>query len=275
MSGYALTRRGLGGLTAAVAVGLVAWNDVVVPRLRGLPGSTMIEAPGAAGLALTAAGWAGLTREELGLDGSRLPVGLRWGSACVAPLAAGYAALLAVPATRPLLADARTAGLNGRQLAHRVLVRIPFGTVVGEEVAFRGVLLGLLLRLAPVPTAVAVSSAVFGLWHVRPALDGHAANRSAHGAGAAVVLTCAGTASAAVLLAGLRLGSGSLLAPAMLHLAANALGTLAAAAASRRRGPSSGNLSSWRGGGATPGPRARGEAPRTAAPDSGRGTSHR
>jgi membrane protease YdiL (CAAX protease family) len=47
------------------------------------------------------------------------------------------------------------------------------------------------------------------------------------------VLACLGTAAAGVLFAELRLRSGSLLAPALLHLATNCLGLLAAAAAHR------------------------------------------
>jgi len=44
-----------------------------------------------------------------------------------------------------------------------------------------------------------------------------------------VVLACLGTSAAGVLFAELRLRSGSLLAPALLHLATNCLGLLAAA----------------------------------------------
>ena len=48
------------------------------------------------------------------------------------------------------------------------LVRIPFGTVLLEETLFRGVLLALALRRWSVATAVIVTSAIFGLWHVVP-----------------------------------------------------------------------------------------------------------
>ena len=40
----------------------------------------------------------------------------------------------------PLLDDQRIAGLDRRQLAYQVLLRIPVGTVAWEEIAFRGVL---------------------------------------------------------------------------------------------------------------------------------------
>jgi membrane protease YdiL (CAAX protease family) len=48
-----------------------------------------------------------------------------------------------------------------------------------------------------------------------------------------VLLGCLATAGAGVLLTWLRLRSGSLLAPVLLHLGANTLGMLAAAAAHR------------------------------------------
>jgi membrane protease YdiL (CAAX protease family) len=50
---------------------------------------------------------------------------------------------------------------------------------------------------------------------------------------AGVLLACLGTAAAGVLFTVLRQRSGSLLAPVLLHLATNSLGTLAAVAARR------------------------------------------
>ena len=154
--------------------------------------------------------------------------------ACLALVAVGYAAALAVPGVRPLLADARIARLDAVELAYNVLVRIPLGTVLWEEVAFRGVLLAALARVVPLRTAVAVSAVVFGVWHIRPTLSALAINDLAAGpvsVGLAVLLGCLGTAVAGVLMSWLRLRSGSLLAPALLHLATNSLGALAAAAA--------------------------------------------
>ena len=137
---------------------------------------------------------------------------------------------------RLLLTDARVEGLDGAAVAARALVRIPFGTVLVEEVAFRGVLQAAATRLLPLPAATALSCAVFGVWHVRPALNGLAANDLAAGplaTGGAVLATCLWTAAAGLLFTWLRLRSGSLLAPVLLHLATNSLGVLAAAAALR------------------------------------------
>jgi uncharacterized protein len=227
------SRRWAVGLTGVLVVVLAAWNNLVVTRL---PGSYVLVNSTATVVLLAAARLAGLRWAELGLARRCLPAGLRWGGACLAAVAAAYALALAVPALRPLLTDARVADLDGGEIAHRVLVRIPLGTVLWEEVAFRGVLLAALLRLLPVPAAVGVAAAVFGIWHVRPTLSGLAANDLVHGpvaTTAAVVAVCTATAAAGVLFSWLRLRSGSLLAPVLLHLATNSVGTLAAAAALR------------------------------------------
>ena len=231
MRGRAVSRRRLLGLAVPLSAGLAVWNNLVVHRLPYVAANATATAA-----VLGAARWAGLSREELGLARRSLPAGLRWGGACAVPVATGYAVALAVPALRPLLLDGRVAGRGGADLAHQALVRIPVGTVLWEEVAFRGVLLAVLRRLVPPPAAVGASAVLFGVWHVRPTLEGLAANdldRGPVATGAAVVLGCAGTGAAGVLFAALRLRSGSLLAPALLHLATNSFGVGAAATATR------------------------------------------
>ena len=217
---------------------LCAWNNVVVTRLPGYPGSYVAANVAATGVLLVLARVNGLSWEELGLARHRLRAGLRWGGACVAVVAGGYAIALAIPGLRPLLDDARVAGLDRGAIAYQALVRIPLGTVVWEEVAFRGVLLAALIRLASVRTAAAMSAVVFGLWHIRPTLSALAANDLVDGPAqrlVAVVLGCLVTAVAGGFFTWLRLRSGSLLAPVLLHLALNSLGTLAAVAAHRWR----------------------------------------
>jgi hypothetical protein len=60
------------------------------------------------------------------------------GGAASVLVGAGYAVALALPAVRPLLADARVAGAGAGEIAGTGFVRIPLGTVLWEEVAFRG-----------------------------------------------------------------------------------------------------------------------------------------
>jgi uncharacterized protein len=85
---------------------------------------------------------------------------------------------------------------------------------------------------------------VFGLWHVRPTVEALAVNGLAAGRGArilAVTAVVGGMAGAGAVLSLLRGRSGSLVAPVLLHLAANCTGALASALAKKhgigRAGP--------------------------------------
>jgi uncharacterized protein len=178
----------------------------------------------------------GLTAEELGLARRDLGAGLRWGagSAGVVAVVVGAGVVLAdvIGPVATLLADDRAA-LTGTALAGAVLVRIPLGTAVFEEVAFRGVLRAVARRRWSSVPATLWTSAVFGLWHVAPTIVALRINdvepTSVAGigtiAGAVVTTTVAG-----VVFDQLRARSGSLVAPILAHWATNALGLLAAAA---------------------------------------------
>ena len=205
-------------------VGLRPWHRRWYPVVNGC----------AAAAALAAAAGSGLTAADLGLRRDRLRAGLRLGSAAAAPVVAAFGLAALTPAARPLLNDQRIAGLDRRQLAYQVLLRIPVGTVAWEEIAFRGVLQAALRRVLAEPAATVVGSTVFGLWHVRPTAEALAVNRLATGRGAritAVTAVAAGTAGAGAVLSLLRERSGSLAAPVLLHLAANCAGPLASALA--------------------------------------------
>ena len=190
----------------------------------------------AATAALGAAAASGLTAGDLGLRRDQLRSGLRCGSAAAAPVVAAFGLAALTPATRPLLNDQRMAGLDRGKLAYHVLLRIPVGTVAWEEIAFRGVLHAALRRVLAEPAALAVGSAVFGLWHIRPTAEALAVNRLAAGRGTritAVTAVAAGTAGTGALLSLLRERSGSLAAPVLLHLAASCVAPLASALARR------------------------------------------
>jgi membrane protease YdiL (CAAX protease family) len=185
-----------------------------------------------AALTVLLAWWGGVGAADLGLARDRVGAGLRLGGGVAGLAAAVIVAGALLPWTRSLFEDQRIADIDGGgELAYQVLVRIPLGTVVLEEVAFRGVLLGLLSRWWSTGTAVAVSSLLFGLWHIHPTLDALSANELATGAASragAVAGAVAFTAASGVLFCGLRLASGSLLAPMLLHAAVNGISTLAA-----------------------------------------------
>ncbi len=216
--------------TATVLVLLVLLNlltNVWAPRAY-----LAVCAVGAAML-LAVGRLAGLTWTEMGLGRAAIVPGLLWGIGATAVVGVGYLAVGAVPAGRRLLHDDR-APHAWRPLLYKAALHVPLGTVLLEEVAFRGVLLGLLVALYGNVAAVAVSSALFGLWHVLPTLEAvrHstvvATALGRRGPLRAVVGAVLFTAGAGVLFCWLRLGSGSLLAPAALHVATNSGGYLAA-----------------------------------------------
>lgn len=216
---------------AALVALLIGWNNLLVVRLPGYPASYLPGNLAGTGLVLAAARLVGLSWAELGLARDHLRDGARWGLAGAALVGGAYALAFAVPVTRPLLADDRVAGLDAGAVAYHAALRIPVGTVLWEEVAFRGVLLAALARLLPAPVAALGAAAVFGVWHVRPTLAAVRANDLAEAAwspGLLVLLGCLLTAVAGLVLTWLRLRSHSLLAPCLLHAAANSLGLVAA-----------------------------------------------
>ena len=115
-------------------------------------------------------------------------------------------------------------------------MRVPLGTALLEEIAFRGVLFALVAS-AGTPAAAMASSVAFGLWHIMPSLNMLAANRPdaprrtqiTFAAGTVMVTTLAGLGF--VLL---RVETGNLGAPLALHATLNSLATLAASRAGRR-----------------------------------------
>jgi uncharacterized protein len=184
----------------------------------------------ATGAALSAAAASGLTAADLGFNrvtwrGGRLGAGLAAG------VAAGWLLLAVVPAARPVLNDKRITILNERAVAYQALIRIPIGTVLWEETAFRGVLQAALRRTMPESAAIVVTGGVFGVWHVRPTLEALRANGLAADRTQAVVRVFAGSAAmaaAGVFLSWLRARSGSLTEPVLLHLATNCGGLITA-----------------------------------------------
>ncbi|MER7576877.1 CPBP family intramembrane glutamic endopeptidase [Streptomyces sp. NPDC126514] len=178
--------------------------------------------------------WAGGTWADVGLAPGTLARGARWALALVGVVGAVYLAGALLPATRALFEDRRYDGMSGTELVLRVFVLVPVGTVLVEELAFRGVLYGLVCRARGAVWATVVSSLLFGLWHVLPSLHLATAKPaltsvfgdSALGAALAVLSAVLFTAVAGVLFCELRRRSGSLLAPMGLHWAVNALGYL-------------------------------------------------
>ncbi|MGW7284085.1 CPBP family intramembrane glutamic endopeptidase [Streptomyces sp. NPDC054847] len=183
----------------------------------------------------------GLAPDDLGLGRAAARRGLRWGLVLVGVVLLVYSVGLVLPFTREAFQDERAAGLPPEELVYRVLVRVPLGTVLLEEIAFRGVLWAMVLRRWGPVWATVVSSVLFGLWHVQPSRGltrANAAAQAVFGAGQvglalSVTAAVVGTALAGVLLCELRRRSGSLVPPVALHCALNSAGYALAWAASR------------------------------------------
>lgn len=177
------------------------------------------------------------------LDLSTADVGLSRLEALDALLGLGAGAALSAPVlvlaltdrAAHLVADRRVAGLRGRRLAYQALVRVPFGTALLEELAFRGVLFAA-WRAEGEVTAAVVSSAVFGLWHVAPAATMVRLNAPRTGLVWPIAGTLVVTALGGAGLVWLRVETGSLAAPFALHATLNSLATVAGAMAGRRLG---------------------------------------
>jgi uncharacterized protein len=212
----ARTRLAFGG-----AVGLLAVSNVVSNRVW--PEGYLVWNLAMAGVLLLVARSAGLTWHDLGLGTRRLRRGLVLGAAAAAAVALVYAAVVALPATRAALADGRAA-VPLAAVLFVALVRIPLGTVVLEELAFRGVLPALVgggwWR------ATLVSSGLFGLWHVLPSMGSANAVSTTLGTTGAVVGTVLFTTAAGVAFRAWQRWSGHLVTPMLLHVATNSLGAL-------------------------------------------------
>ncbi|MEC3955313.1 CPBP family intramembrane glutamic endopeptidase [Nocardia sp. CDC153] len=182
------------------------WSNRVLPALElDIRGRTAANTAFAAAYALAFGG----TPNWLS------PRGFRVGALAGGLVLSGYAAALAIPATRRHLA-----GLDDRGPAvHTVewtALHIPGGTVFTEELVYRSTLTPLLERTAG-GAGTALGAFAFGLSHIQPA----------RAAADPIAATVALTTGAGLLFDRLRRHTGSATAPALLHLALNAGGALA------------------------------------------------
>jgi membrane protease YdiL (CAAX protease family) len=167
---------------------------------------------------------AGMTAIELGLAVDDVPRGLRYGAIAAGVVTAVVVIAALVPAFSSAFDDDRVEIGFGAMLL-KAFVTIPIGTVLVEELIFRGVLLGLLRRIAPTLVAVVVASVLFGLWHVYPAWRGDAENEALVSAGklSTVLGTMVATTAIGLGFCWLRVASRSLVAPILAHCATNSV----------------------------------------------------
>ena len=176
-----------------------------------------------------------LSTAELGLDGDA-------GDVAVPVAVVGLFALgafgLAVSPRADLIADERVAGMRRGALLWYVLVRIPIGTALVEETIFRGVLFASWRETGASDLIAALCASItFGLWHITPTIIGLRMNRpqvTKNQVVAAVWGAVGMTTVAGLALTWLRVWSGGLLGPILLHAGVNSVGALAAALACQR-----------------------------------------
>ncbi|WP_406632651.1 CPBP family intramembrane glutamic endopeptidase [Amycolatopsis sp. WGS_07] len=171
---------------------------------------------------------------EIGFSRAHLRRTLWFGLGGFAGVALGFGLAVAIPSLHVLFHDGRVGSHGFGQLLWLALVRIPLGTVLVEEVAFRGVLPALLgagerWRWWPVFGA----SALFGLWHLLPSLaltQNAAVHQTVGGLPLAMisVLAMVAAAGAGVFLCWWRYTGRGLLAPMLVHLATNSGGLVLA-----------------------------------------------
>jgi len=169
---------------------------------------------------------------DMGLSFRYLLPGLIWALASIALVTAVYVVGALFRRTREAFQDDRIGQLSAGKLAFQALVEVPFGTVLLEEIAFRAVLFAMLARRFGIIWAIVISSVIFGIWHVLPSIGTHEQNpalgrvvgRGLRGNVLAVGLSVVSTTAAGTVFAGMRLLTGSVIAPMGLHWATNGLG---------------------------------------------------
>lgn len=169
-----------------------------------------------------------VTGREMGL--ANWAKGARWGLAVLLATLALYVVALVLPGFQDLFRDRRVDGGVGR-VVYQALVRIPLGTVLLEELAFRGALPALFATWMSTLRAVVFASLLFGLWHVLPSLRLAEVNPvfqwmlggGLAGQLAGVAFAVLGTFLAGLWLCVLRYGSGSILAPIIAHISSNSV----------------------------------------------------
>lgn len=220
------------GRAVLMALGALGASNVATNRVLPPGGYVPWNLAMAASL-LWLARRAGADATDLALDPSRLRSGVRTGVTAAGLVAVGYG----VATTRggaSALRDRRVTQLSVRRAWFHALVRVPLGTVILEEVAFRSVLPALLGgHRGPDRRSRGLSALLFGLWHVLPSRDLAAANAAIArlerrvGAAGTAGLAVVSTALAGVALDTLGRVGGHLAAPAIAHWASNALGVVA------------------------------------------------
>lgn len=187
-------------MKAVAAVAPLVWSNLVLPNLNlGIRGRT------AANVGFASVFAAASSSRTLPWATVR---GVRLGLVAAAVALAGYGVVLADPRLRRTVADRPVETRTDAEYLEWILVHIPLGTVYAEELIFRKTLDPML--------GTPAAAVVFGLSHIAPA----------RAAGDSVVATVAVTTLGGLIFGALARRGGSVIAPALAHLALNAGGAV-------------------------------------------------
>jgi membrane protease YdiL (CAAX protease family) len=165
----------------------------------------------------------GLSRDELGLARTHLRAGVRLGLVAAGLIGAVVVIAALIPGTAGFFEDDRV-DVSFADMALRVLVVIPIGTVLVEEVIFRGVLHGLLRGRFDIRRSALWGATAFGLWHLFPVWRSYDnVGVGDLGRWGAVLGTFVATFVAGLGFIWLRHRSGHLIAPVFAHIATNSI----------------------------------------------------
>jgi len=208
---------------------LVLYGNVIVNEVLGPPWYVPFNV-GVLGVALLLARRAGTTWISMGMRATRVRRGIAIGGIIAAAIVALFVVAVVIPSARDAFKDQRIVeGSIGLSLYH-ALVRVPLGTALYEEVLFRGIIFGMLARRASALSAAVWSSALFGIWHILPAIDAIETNPIGDVLGGSwepVVAAVVSTFVAGLLFVWIRLYAGSIVAPILVHIASNSTAILA------------------------------------------------
>lgn len=219
------------GVHFAGIVALLLFANVIVNEVLSPPWYVPFNLT-VLGLALLLARGGGTTWDAMGMSADRLRRGAAVGSLIGIVIVELFLAAVMFPAAREAFRDDRIIeGSIGLSLYH-ALFRVPIGTAVYEEVLFRGIVFGMLARRTSPLAAALWSSVLFGLWHALPAFDAVEANPIGDAFGGAwesVAAAIVSTFLASMVFVWIRLYSGSIVAPIIMHIATNSTAILVSA----------------------------------------------
>lgn len=186
-------------------------RTMVAPVVTGITGA----------LVIVGAGWI-FGFETIGLGVPVPAVVAAWTIATVLIMSVVGTVMLRRPGLREQLADPRLASLTRGQAFVQIFFRIPVMTALIEEAFFRGVLHAALIALYPPSVALWGGAILFGIWHVAPGFDQAQASGRSQGANALhIAITVLITGLAGAALVWLRMETGSIWVPFVIHAAIN------------------------------------------------------